>query len=79
MTSREASGLSRQGRSPPPGASVSDIALGRSQQEEARRRYEEALPLYEQVGDVGGRPDCSSTRHPYLSIEVCPHCKVRLS
>ncbi|HEX5750884.1 MAG TPA: tetratricopeptide repeat protein [Archangium sp.] len=38
--------------------SLGDIALVRSQHEEARRRYEEALPLFEQEGDVQGRANC---------------------
>ncbi|MFY0562306.1 tetratricopeptide repeat protein [Archangium lansingense] len=35
--------------------SLGDIALSRSQYEEARRRYEESVLLYDQVGDVHGR------------------------
>ncbi len=38
---------------------MGDIALRRSNDEEARRRYEEALPLYrEEVGDRLGEANC---------------------
>ena len=37
---------------------LGDIALARSDHEGARRRYEEALPLYRKVGDVLGEANC---------------------
>jgi hypothetical protein len=38
--------------------SLGDIALRRSDHEAARRAYEEARPLYRQVGDVLGEANC---------------------
>jgi tetratricopeptide (TPR) repeat protein len=37
---------------------LGDIALECSEHEEARKRYEEALPLYRRVGDVQGEANC---------------------
>jgi len=37
---------------------LGDIALSRSDHEEARRRYDEALPLYRRVGHVLGEANC---------------------
>ncbi|HSP81832.1 MAG TPA: tetratricopeptide repeat protein, partial [Myxococcaceae bacterium] len=37
---------------------LGEIALRRSEYEEARRRYEEALPLYERFGDLLGKANC---------------------
>ena len=37
---------------------LGDIALERSDHETAKRRYEEAQPLYLQVGDVLGEANC---------------------
>ena len=39
---------------------MGDIALARSDHEAARRAYEEALPLYRQVGSVLGEANCIS-------------------
>jgi tetratricopeptide (TPR) repeat protein len=38
--------------------SLGNIALARSDHERARRRYEEALPLYRRVGDILGGANC---------------------
>ena len=38
--------------------SLGDIALDRSEHEQARRLYEQAQPLYEKVGSVLGQANC---------------------
>jgi tetratricopeptide (TPR) repeat protein len=38
--------------------SLGDIALGRSDYDAARQRYEAALPLYQKIGDVLGEANC---------------------
>jgi tetratricopeptide (TPR) repeat protein len=38
--------------------SVGNVALGRSDHDAARKAYEQALPLYRQVGDILGEANC---------------------
>jgi tetratricopeptide (TPR) repeat protein len=57
--------------------SLGQIALARSQHEEARRLFEQARPLYQQAGDVLGEANCT-LRMGRIALERSQHEEARL-